>query len=73
MMKNSNVVKGAVVGLTLAGGTAMAQAGVAQPDVADVVAYLIAGAGTILLVGNAKYAAAGAKAVVGWVRSVIGR
>jgi len=46
---------------------------VAQPDVADTVTYMVAAAATILLVGNAKYAAAAAKAVVGWVKGVIGR
>lgn len=59
-------------GLTLAG-SAMAQTGPAQPDTTSVTAYLVAGAATILLIANAKYAAMGAKAVGNWVKSMIAR
>ncbi|MFN7120879.1 MAG: major capsid protein [Hydrogenophaga sp.] len=50
---------------------AVAQTVTAQPDVTDVVAYMIAGIGTIALVGNAKLIVRGAMAVFRWAGSMI--
>lgn len=42
-----------------------------QPDVAAVVAYLLAGIATLALVGNARLIVRGAMAVFRWVGSMI--
>lgn len=50
---------------------AMAQTAPAQPDVAEAVAYLLAGIVTLSLIGNAKLIVRGAMAVFRWVGSMI--
>jgi hypothetical protein len=61
----------AVLVMALVAGPALAQGGPAQPDVAEVVAYLVAGVATLALIGNAKLIVRGAMAVFRWAASMI--
>lgn len=55
----------------LAAGPALAQTAQAQPDVAEVAAYLLAGIATIAVIGNARLIVRGAMAVFRWVGSMV--
>lgn len=62
---------GATVAVALlTAGPAMAQAP-AQPDVEDVVAYILAAAVTIALIGNAKLIIRASSAIFRWVGAMI--
>lgn len=69
-VKAQTLVAVALAGV-IAAAPAVAQTVTAQPDVTDVVAYMIAGIGTIALVGNAKLIVRGAMAVFRWAGSMI--
>lgn len=55
----------------LTAGTAMAQTAPVQPDVTEVVTYMLGSVATIALIGNASLIVRVALRVYGWVRSSI--
>lgn len=71
-MKSSLKDKALVLaGLAAASITSAHAAPPAQPDVADVVAYILAAVATIALIGNASLIVRVATRVYGWVRAAI--
>lgn len=60
------------VSLLVVGGTSVAMAAAPeQPDVSDVVTFVLASAGTIALIGNARLIVAATVGVFRWVRGAI--
>lgn len=57
--------------LALAAPAAFAQTAVSQPDVTEVVAYILGSIATVALIGNASLLVNVALRVYGWVRAAI--
>lgn len=57
--------------LALVAPAAFAQSAVAQPDVSEVVAYILGSIATVALIGNASLLVNVALRVYGWVRAAI--
>lgn len=60
-----------VAALALAAPAAFAQTATAQPDVSEVVTYILGSIATIALIGNASLLVNVALRVYGWVRAAI--
>lgn len=67
-LKNRALATAVLVGASIASAHA---APPAQPDVADVVAYILAAVATIALIGNASLIVRVTTRVYGWVRAAI--